>query len=465
VKKRRIVMPLANGQKFTRRQFLKASGAVASVAVGAAALSSVACSMLGAKQAAKLRFAWGETSASQVDFMKATSTEWQNKTGVEVIPDVMADSEIFKKVQASIAAGDPYDMLTTGQISDPLILAQTGNAVPVTDLINTSGGGQSNYGPKVLFPWKNDVWWVPYDYNLNYLFIRTDVFKAKGLPIPKMAWTWDEFEKACKAVNDPPNMYAILSPCSEALTTWSGSWMYWANDVSAYDDNFNVALDSPQMMPKVVEALEFYKKITAYMPSGIENLGNPDVLQLFYTGKLAMAPYCGRMVHQMIEFGPQYLDKFTCVGWPSPKGDKPVTTHSIDSFMLVKGKNVDASKAFMKWFMEEKDLDFHASLPIHLFPPQKSMYNDPKWRNLELVKKYWDTAMVPQYELINTSKIGGIDIDGPWLDPLPGRVSRDNIFAYMAQKVVLKNMPTQQAIKEAAEDIRKLHKEYPPKKA
>lgn len=123
--------------------------------------------------------------------------EYKSKTGVTVIMDSVPSTDAFIKLSTSIRAGQPYDIGNLLFIGDILLLAESGNLVPMTPLIDEIG--RKDFGPKVLFPSKGEIWDYPYDYNFATLYYRTDwlertrsVFRTPGtrsLKLPVRLWS------------------------------------------------------------------------------------------------------------------------------------------------------------------------------------------------------------------------------------------------------------------------------------
>ena len=188
-----------------RRRFLYTLGA----ASGAALLGTrgVATPARAAK-ATTIRFFNNETDPNTIAFLKQMSQEYKDTTGVSIEVETVPVLQTWTKVTTAIKAGKPYDFITFGQVTEPLLLAEEQKIVPLTDLIRDVG--EKDFGPRALTLYQNDYWMYPYDYNFNYLFYRKDWFAEKGLQVPN---TWDEFLHVLAALNDPGNKrYAYTMP-------------------------------------------------------------------------------------------------------------------------------------------------------------------------------------------------------------------------------------------------------------
>jgi len=158
----------------TRRKFIKTAGAV-----GALSLAGPGIPFIHAKNKVTLRFLNSEPQADCIRVLKVACAAYERKTGVKVAIDTVPAGTVYSKLIASIKAGRPYDISTLIFIGDTLLLAREGQLVPMTSLTN-----KHKWGPRILFPFDNEVWWYPFDYNLCTMFYRKDLYQEKGLKPP-----------------------------------------------------------------------------------------------------------------------------------------------------------------------------------------------------------------------------------------------------------------------------------------
>ena len=183
------------GPPMRRRRFLQNLGA----AGGAALLGT--SGFAPAVHAAKgntIRFFNNETDPHTIAFLKQMAKEYKAASGVKIQIETVPVLKTWTKVTTAIKAGKPYDFITFGQITHPLLLVPEKKLVPLTDIIREVG--EEDFGPRALTLYQNEYWMYPYDYNFNYLIYRKDWFEEKGLQVPN---NWPEFLEVCKALNDP----------------------------------------------------------------------------------------------------------------------------------------------------------------------------------------------------------------------------------------------------------------------
>jgi len=417
--------------------------------VSIAGLSS-ACQLI-SKKSSKLTFFSDETTQSEIDFMAKVNEEYQKKTGVEVEMIYAPGEQQIEKVQAAISAGRSFDLIATGGYGLILDLAANGHLEPMTPIIDKVGG-RDDFGPEILLPWKNEIWWYPFDYNFSMMYYRTDLFKQKALEVPK---TWDDWLNASRALTEGDRFGTFL-PMSEAAGNWNGSGILWGNDVKLYDKDSNVILDSPEMKPKAVESLKFYKELTKYMPTGMETATVADDLNAFASGRAAIVPYAGRLVHYMMDKAPDLLDKFAIMpmGYPTKSGTKPTVVNGPDGIAIFKTPNSAVAKEYFTWFAENKMIGFQLTIPIHLFPPRKSTFDKPEWKNDPSVTKFWDQAIDPQIKFLNSANIAMVSAQDGVVNPGTAAIENAYVIPHMLQEVVLKNVQPEQAVDSAAKQMR-----------
>ena len=435
----------------TRRAAIRRlAGATAALSFLSISGLSSACQLV-SKRGGKLTFLSAETSQPEIDYMTKVNEEYKAKNGVEVDMIYTPGDQVVEKVQSAISAGRPPDLLASGAFGLILDLAANGHILPVTSIVDKVGG-RDDFGPEILFPWQNEIWWYPFDYNFSMYYYRTDVFQQKSLQPPK---TWDEWLAASKALTEG-DRYGTWLPMSEATGNWNGSGIFWGNDVRLFDKDINVVLDSLEMKPRAVESLKFYKEMVKYCPPGMESATLADELNAFAQGRAMMVPYAGRLVHHLIEKAPDLLDKFAILpmGYPTKSGTKPTVVNGPDGFTLFKTNNADAAREYLTWFAETKMIGFQLTIPIHLFPPRKSTFNNPEWKEHPDIKRFWNQAIQPQIDFLDKATIAMVVAADGAMSPGTGVVETSYVVPHMMQEVVLKDVPPEQAVDNAAKRTR-----------
>lgn len=429
---------------------------ITSVGCGSGKASEKSSTNKGETKKVTLRIASAETSPSSMKALIEIGQEYEKLTGVKVEAEAIPLADIYAKITSTLNTSGQYDIFLTGFIGHVAVLKEKGLVESLDDVIEKIGG-KKDFKEKILFPIDGKVYWIPYDYNLAYLYIRKDWLNEKGLTVPK---TWDELLNVAKALTDKEkNRYGIFLPLkSDTATDWLTTGFLWSNDVKIFDDKWNVIFDSPEMKPKVVETLNLLKKLHQYMPPGIEQASYSETIAAFTSGQVAMAPYSGRIVETIETKAPDLADKFEVFGFPTKDGNGSAVTFGYDGMAVIKSQHSDEAKKFLEWFYKEKIIDFLHSAPVHMFPAQESIYQSEKWRSHPLIKKYWESGVKPQYDLLQKAKMNSIDTDGPYMDVKPGIVLESYVIPKMFQRVLLNNENPEKVVDETAAEIRNMVK-------
>jgi multiple sugar transport system substrate-binding protein len=437
----------------SKRSFLKKAGAAAGV-VGA---YSVGAPFVHAqKRNVTLRFLNQETDPGTIKMLNQSFEEYKSKTGVTVIMDSVPSTDAFIKLSTSIRAGQPYDIGNLLYIGDILLLAESGNLVPMTPLIDEIG--RKDFGPKVLFPSKGEIWDYPYDYNFATLYYRTDWLEKNKIGIPN---TWDEVVKASRSfmVNKdgrPEHYGAVFPIASGGATNWlSFAWL-WAENIKLLGNDWSVMIDSPETKPKMIKFLQFFRELYGTMPPSVPQAAYAEMLSLFATEKVGISTYSGRLIHHLERFAPTLADKYVLGAYPDMNGQNKAINHGADSWMVVKTKNSDESMKFISWFVKEKLIDFYSTIILHYQPTRFSIYEDPRWFNHPLVKKHSKAVEFTKSLLTRTDiRIDAIDQQGPKVDVRGGKLFESFVMPEMLQSLVLRKTDPIACVEEAAAKMRK----------
>ncbi|KIL41634.1 hypothetical protein SD70_05785 [Gordoniibacillus kamchatkensis] len=409
------------------------------------------------KSGITIRIASAETGAEAMKALTDAGAEYEKKTGVKVIAEAVPLNDMYTKINATYFTSAQYNAFLTGYIGHIIMLQKLGRLEPVDDIINSLGGKKDFYDGQILFPIEGKTYWIPYDYNLAYGYIRKDWLQEKGLSVPK---TWDELIQVAKAFTDKSkNKFGLIMPLkNDDSTNWVTTSLLWSNDVHIFDDKWNVVLDSPQMKPKAVEALNTLKQLYPYMPEKAVNASYADLTEAFIGDQVGMTFYSGRLVDLIEAKNKNLSDKFEVFGIPTKDGKGVAATLGYDGIGILKTDHSDETKKFVEWFYKEKLLSFLGTFPVHYFPAQKSIYENETWRSLPNIKKYWDSGVKPQYDLLKNAKLNSIDSDGPAADERPATVFQSLVFPKMFQRITVNNEDPGKVVDDTANEIRSMLK-------
>jgi len=180
-------------------------------------------------------------------------------------PNIKIDLQVlpwtgrYEKMLTAIASGNPPNIVYLNDFQIPLF-ASTGNLVSISDTFSSSE--LANYTPNALkaVTYGGKVYAIPIlTDSLGYLY-NVDLFKQAGLDPSSPPETWDDLEKAIKALTKKDAQGNIIqwgarfalnrpSPVTSILP------FVWSAGGQILDSNGKVAINSPE----TIRALEFIK--------------------------------------------------------------------------------------------------------------------------------------------------------------------------------------------------------------
>lgn len=428
----------------TRRNFLKSAAAV-----GAASLAAPA--VVRAQSGVTLRFLNNETSVASQAALKKACDDYESKFGVKIIVDSSPISGTMQKVMAAVAAGQPYDIMTSGFIAGILEYIHAGAIVPVTDLVK-----KYDWGKKAAWEYQGENWYYPFDYNLVVNYYRKDLYAQKGLKIPE---TWDDFLKNCQALTVVNGGNVDVGGCviplaSDSSTNWASFGNMFAEGAELFDKDWNVVFDQGENADRATRFLDFYGELYKTMPPGMNAVSYAQLMSLFATGKAAHSVYSGRLVEALEATNPELADKYGIFPSPGSTGQKALS-YAFDGFCVGKSNQSEEAIKFLQWFAEEHYVDWLLSAWMNNHPARLDIYENERWKSHPMIKKHWNTMMtMKSYIEGDNIKIMAIDTSGPSIDMRACNVFIANVMPEMLQQKVLGNASSADCAAATAQRIR-----------
>jgi len=432
-----------------RRTFLGASASA--LAGGIAVLSAP---FVKAQGKTTIRFLNSETSTESQAVLRKAGSEYESLFGVKIVVDSTPISGAFPKSMAAINAGSPYDIATMGFIAHILQYARGGHLIPLTDLVKKHSWGQMG-----SWQYQGENWFYPYDYNLVTMFYRKDLYEEKGLKIPN---TWDELLANCRAltISKDGNVErggCVMPLASDSSTNWASFGSLFAEEPLLYDNDWKVVMDAPPNALKYQRFLDLYGELYKTMPPGMNTVGYAELMSMFVTGKVAHTLYSGRVVEALESRNPALADKYGIFASPDSSGKRKALSYAFDGFIVFKTKQSEETVKFLKWFLDKYYIDWLHSAWMNFQPARLDIYEDPRWKKHPMIQKHWSTMMqMKSYIENNDVKLASVDLMGPTIDLRPCKVFEANVLPEMLQNKVLRGMSSADAVKAAADRIRKI---------
>jgi multiple sugar transport system substrate-binding protein len=434
------------GNGISRRSVVKGLGAASMVPFALSAPNVLAADKT-------IRFLNAEPSADSVRAMRFAAAQYEKETGIKVQMDSVPGGKAFEKLQTSIQSGRPYDIGTLSFFGDVLLLANEKKIVPLNSIIK-----KYEWGPKILYPVNGDNFWYPYDYNLCWINYRKDMYAAKSLSEPQ---NWDQYMGNLASVTGTGEgqlASGVVHPIgSNGATNYTAFGYMWANGVRLFDDNWNVILDSPEILPKAAEYVDFMADLTQYMPPSPMQAGWANLVGDFQGGIISHTPGTGRLIDQMNMTMPDKAQQVSSFLFPSKDGKKFAVNHGYDGWVVLDTAMTDEALKFLEWFSDEHLINFLHSSPVHYQPTRLDIYEDARWLAHPALEIFADIIAM-QKRVLNDPDviIRSIDTEGPEPDVRAGKVFRSYALPEMLQDRILNGLSGEDSVKAAAAKIRKV---------
>lgn len=365
---------------------------------------------------------------------------------LKIKPLFTSPESVRKQVSSMLQSGTAPDIVNL-DIEDAVLYGHGGLLAPVNDL-----------AAELPTAWRvklgGDDLFLPNGIKFTYSWYRTDLFEKAGLTPPK---TWDEYEAVAAKLTGGGQYGCIINSNANGDNPVSALFSYaMSNGVNFFDDAGNPIFDQGDDRARLIETLEFLKRMSKYSPS-TTNFQWGDVMNSYASGKIAMADYIGARFFSVVSQNNPEIAKVT-KPFLQPYGKSPANRLSAEGYMIFKGsKNIDASKAVLRYLREgQRYLEFLWSIPLHVLPPSKSMFEGAYQENdyvkshpdiVRVISEAWDGARNPVF-----------DLNGKALNWQRARVYTSTVYNKMLANVIQGDMDPGKSLDEAAAAARALIK-------
>ena len=245
------------------------------------------------------------------------------------------------------------------------------------------------------------IWSVPLEADAELLIYRTDLFTDAGemsafkkkygydLEVPK---TWYNLRDAAEFFNRPDQeLYGYISKFGIPydVITWDFNQVLWSFGGAFWDRKTKTA-EGYINSDEAVEAMEFYKSLTAFAPPGWPNAAFDETVQSMSQGLVAMAIEWSSFAPSISD--PENSKVHDRVGFAVPPagpadhyvslGGQPMTISAYSPY-------AEEAAAFIEWFYESEQIWTYAE--NHGHPAYMDVLSDPKfWDILPQNKALYD---------------------------------------------------------------------------
>jgi multiple sugar transport system substrate-binding protein len=301
---------------------------------------------------------WNHFIPTADPFFKQQAADWGKQTGVNVTVETINANDLVARFTAAIQ-GQSGPTIFQMQYLAPHAFAE--GLYDLSDLANEIqpkfGKFYSQVNTSATVDGKYRA--VPYAIFGNAVVYRKDYFQQAGAKAPE---TWDDFHDVVK------KMAAIKKPVGQTFAQTFGDaptffyplmWAYGGKEVQ--DDGKTIAINSKETIAAVAFAKSLWEDGLDQRAASWDDSGNNTAFladeisatlngaSIYFVGagldgKTPPKPWADQMDHFLLPKGPA-----SQVAWFLDH------THGIPTY--VKGKDLDASKEFIRWFMDPAQYD------------------------------------------------------------------------------------------------------------
>ena len=372
--------------------------------------------------------------------------------GVTAKFDTVAFDVMYPRLITALEQGKLPNIMNTSEGATAFLQAK-GGLVPMDDVIDALG--RKDFIESYLHAMSRDkkTWALP-DWALHQeVWYRTDLFKERGLSVPR---SWDELLQAAKALTQG-DVYGFAVPMGRVQVA---AQTYFQILYSAHAYVFDPQTGTyafGRQKDTAVKALQFMVDLyKAASPPASIDWQWAGYRTAFVKGQVAMTNEWGAVVGQAVEQNPGILDKMGVFPFPSPDANREPGGVQGSGYYYIVGKapaaEVAASKRVLRCMFEPRKVAERANTrPIFAVPATRSAFNSKTYQDHELVRQF-----KPQLELISTKIMPrwyryGMEAG---LNPLNAQIEATTFVADAIQNVALGRWTAVQAVDHIDQQLR-----------
>lgn len=371
---------------------------------------------------------------------------------IQITQEPVSGGLVYPKFLAAVQ-GQSMPDIAEAYTYHPLQFAAMGQMEPMDDVIaewranGTLANIINEYAYK-KFLWHDHYWGVPYNLDIRAIYYRRDLLAAKGIAPPK---TWDEFQAAAIALNDPANgVFGLVFPAGNFHIAQHFYMMFMLQaGGSILDKDGNLVFGTTARNANI-RALRFLTDFATkhkVTPPGIASYDTDDPQTLFLQGRAAFGMGTGGMIARIANEKPDMMDKVGVLEVLQGPAAKLTAGFYNPMFVWKYSKAKEAAKTFIKWVIAPGKLEpLYKAASGQLWPVLKSELNNGRVQSNRLLSEV--AAGVIPYT---------VDFAYPGYGrPEMGVIDGQKMFAAPVNQVVVGRKTPEQAVDEAQANMAKL---------
>lgn len=403
------------------------------------------------KQASGANIVFATYVGGEADYLDSLLPEFKNLTGINVSIEQYPEIQLWEKAQLDTVSGTgTIDAFTMDMMRIPEF-AGSGYIVEVQQLLDDPKLTDKAWyqpedilaGPLSAAKYKGVLFGIPYTAETNLFMYRKDIFKEKGVQVPK---TFDELWAVAEKINDPNGTYAIgirgQRGSGMNIYTWT---QFFRGFGASFFKDFPNDMTPTVNTPEAIEATKYYAEILQkFGPPGIANWTNMEIYTAQANGKIAMtmdANAFGAIIEDENTSKTRGLWGYAMV--PGGKGGTWPAVYSHIMCINKFSKNKEAAWLFLQW-ASSKDITLKRGLKTGV-PARASSWNSP-----ELKEKLWYIGEGAYTEMcLESLKIA----DAQYRPIFPNWNEMGDILGIAVQSVIAGGNTAEDALNKAQKDI------------
>ncbi len=386
------------------------------------------------------------------ELMQRYAKEYETQAGINVGINIMLYRPMQEKVNASIEAKTPPDLI--------LILGDNskfyGNQGLLLDMkemvdeLSSRGGGifEASTLP-LLTDEQGHVWGMPMEIDLSPLYARKDIIEAAGMQMPE---TWDDFREICSKLQKPPLLHGAGLTLGR---TPDGHhhvldiiWNFGGRETAS--DGKTVTINSPETLKAVEFIADMFLKDKS-IPKDSLSWQGPGNNQAYQTKRLIFTINPGSIYGWLEKNDPELLKNTAMLRIPKGPAGTRYAWGGCWAWLVFKSneRQHDLAKGFLRYIY---DLDRYNKVILaangRWFPIYRDLAKDPFWKQKHFIN-FEELAADTRF----------IGLDGP-PNAAAAEVQRTNVLVDMIHRVVVDDWTPQKALDEAEKRIKEIYARY-----
>ena len=344
-------------------------------------------------------------SAGTAAVEQEQNEKWVNEfnrtnPNIHVNYEVVSWADLFKKVMAYTAAGEPPDIAWygTNQIKD---WYNMGILEPLDEWL---GESKNEYFPFILADDSNVVYdgklyGAPFTMCGLALVARQDYLQEAGIA-PESIKTWADFADACRKTTKKPDQYGTLFSLGESRLTGHHAAGFWpANGL------INIVDFRDEVKDDYIELLRVLQDTSDYMPEAQMSWVHKDNIAAYATGTVSLFSTGTYFQGDLKPVAPEVMSPEKSILLPMPHGENAsesiTSTYTVGYVMFKNSRYKKETAEFIRFMTQPKVL---AEWPMNLAPKSNVTLED-RVQAIGEETRWWQEAWL---NLLETTKVVGL---------------------------------------------------------